>query len=267
MAITFDAPSSSWQTASRTTVEPRISYPIPQNASAVFYEHAFAQNPAYWSPSALDAVMASTTLDSAIDSSTTTIAVASTDGFPAQGSVKINSEIIPYTGRTATTFTGATVVSYHAPTAVNSTAYLVEETPQQSVSGDMVEWTKKFATVPDAWSEYSESAFTFPGYYNDTAESNFRSPQAINATIKSTLTYALTTDPYTDLDVANQMFRVINDATDKTVVNYVNASTVPTYTTYTGYVSGSTLIYSAQSTLARFAGNIWVRTDFQTKAQ
>ena len=210
MAITYDAPSTSWQTASRITIEPRISYPIAQNTSAVFYEHDFTQNPAYWSPTALDTVMASTTLDSAIDSSTITLDVASTAGFPAQGTVLINAETIPYTGRTPTTFTGVTVVSYHAPTAVYSTAYLVAETPQQSMSGGMVTWTKRFATVPDAWVNYAEATFQFPGYYNDVYEANFRCPQSINATIKTTATYAKTTDPYANLDVANQLFRVVD---------------------------------------------------------
>jgi hypothetical protein len=51
-----------------------------------------------------------TTLGVAITSavSTTAITVASTTGFPASGTIQIDSEIIAYTGTTATTFTGIT---------------------------------------------------------------------------------------------------------------------------------------------------------------
>lgn len=52
----------------------------------------------------------STTLGVAITSTTATtdITVASTTGFPSSGSIQIDSEIIAYTGKTATTFTGIT---------------------------------------------------------------------------------------------------------------------------------------------------------------
>jgi len=51
-----------------------------------------------------------TTLGVAITSttSTTAITVASTTGFPTSGTIQIDSEIIAYTGTTATTFTGIT---------------------------------------------------------------------------------------------------------------------------------------------------------------
>lgn len=51
-----------------------------------------------------------TTLGVAITSTTSTadITVASTTGFPSAGSIQIDSEIIAYTGKTATTFTGIT---------------------------------------------------------------------------------------------------------------------------------------------------------------
>lgn len=51
-----------------------------------------------------------TTLGAAITSTTATtaITVASTTGFPTSGTIQIDSEIIAYTGTTATTFTGIT---------------------------------------------------------------------------------------------------------------------------------------------------------------
>lgn len=49
---------------------------------------------------------AATTLDGSISNSDTTITVASTAAFPSSGIFTIDSEIIAYTGTTATTFTG-----------------------------------------------------------------------------------------------------------------------------------------------------------------
>jgi hypothetical protein len=49
-----------------------------------------------------------TTLSTALNASATTISVATTAAFSATGSLLIDSEIINYTGKTATTFTGCT---------------------------------------------------------------------------------------------------------------------------------------------------------------
>lgn len=49
-----------------------------------------------------------TTLNGAINNLVTTITVASTTSFPSAGKIKIDSEVISYTGLTATTFTGCT---------------------------------------------------------------------------------------------------------------------------------------------------------------
>jgi len=55
-----------------------------------------------------------TTLDGSITSSDTVITVDSTVGFEAIGTITIDSEDIVYTGKTATTFTGATVTVSHS---------------------------------------------------------------------------------------------------------------------------------------------------------
>ena len=55
-----------------------------------------------------------TTLDGSITSVDTTITVDSTVGFEAVGTITIGSEDIVYTGKTATTFTGATVTESHS---------------------------------------------------------------------------------------------------------------------------------------------------------
>ncbi len=53
----------------------------------------------------------STTLNGDHNNSVTTITVISTTGFPTRGFISIETEVISYTGTTATTFTGATRAS------------------------------------------------------------------------------------------------------------------------------------------------------------
>jgi hypothetical protein len=71
-------------------------------------------------------------LNGAIDNSVTTIVVDSTSAFPSSGSIKINNEIITYTGKTATDFTGCvrgtggTTAASHLDNSVviNSTSWV-----------------------------------------------------------------------------------------------------------------------------------------------
>lgn len=71
-------------------------------------------NPEYWVVGGLNAIYAydntgsSTTLNGDINSSVTTITVASTVGFEDVGTITIDEENITYTGKTSTTFTGCT---------------------------------------------------------------------------------------------------------------------------------------------------------------
>src|SRR5215218_2485284 len=51
---------------------------------------------------------AATTLDGAISNAVTTMTVADTTGFAPTGQLLVETEVIGYTGRTATTFTGLT---------------------------------------------------------------------------------------------------------------------------------------------------------------
>ena len=66
-----------------------------------------------------DVVVGFTTLTTGIGTAETTISVSNTKGFPVEyGLLKINDEIITYTGKTATTFTGCVrgfsgITSYH----------------------------------------------------------------------------------------------------------------------------------------------------------
>ena len=71
-------------------------------------------DPEFWVVGGLAAIYAydntgsSTTLNGSINSSVTTVTVASTTGFESIGTITIGEENITYTGKTSTTFTGCT---------------------------------------------------------------------------------------------------------------------------------------------------------------
>ncbi|MDC3096346.1 flagellar hook-basal body complex protein [Alphaproteobacteria bacterium] len=69
-----------------------------------------------------------TTVSSTINDSVTTVTVASTDGFDDSGFIRIGTEVIAYTGKTATTFTGLTRGSAGTTAASHSaTANIFQE--------------------------------------------------------------------------------------------------------------------------------------------
>jgi len=66
-----------------------------------------------------------TTLNGGINNSVTTITVVSTAGFPTAGELRIESEVITYTGKTPTTFTGCTRGARGSANAAHSTGVTV----------------------------------------------------------------------------------------------------------------------------------------------
>lgn len=70
-----------------------------------------------------------TNLSADIISSTTTISVNSTTGFSSAGKIQIGDEIISYTGKTATTFTGCTRGADSTTAASHSSGWKVYQAP------------------------------------------------------------------------------------------------------------------------------------------
>jgi hypothetical protein len=66
-----------------------------------------------------------TTLNGGINNSVTTITVVSTAGFPTAGQIRIESEVITYTGVTPTTFTGCTRGARGSANVAHSTGVAV----------------------------------------------------------------------------------------------------------------------------------------------
>ncbi len=105
-----------------------------------YVDNAFASGGAY-APATL------TTVNGAHTLSDTTLTVASTSGYPTTGTLLIGSEIIPYTGKTATTFTGLTRGGFGSTAAAISNSATVNNfllmarsttttTPKFVITGD-----------------------------------------------------------------------------------------------------------------------------------
>lgn len=108
-----------------------------------------------------------TTLTANINNSVTTIPVASTTNFANAGAVLIGSEIISYTGKTATSFTGCTRGQYSSTAASHlSGAYVGEvQPPTGSVALFMTQTSSSNGVALDP-ADKSKIVFTTAGYYN-----------------------------------------------------------------------------------------------------
>jgi len=162
-----------------------------------------------------------------------------------------------------------TAVALDTADATYTSAFLIEESRPFNAGPSLVQFTRKYATVPSTMTSYRWEVVTFLGYYVNLAEgsSSYR-PQLVRLSpITETRTFiknaagsfAITGTPY----------EVEKTGSDATLVQYVNASTSPTITTYQSLVSGSTAIQFEPNSIERAygAGNIWMQTQSKTVAQ
>lgn len=113
-----------------------------------------------------------TTLTTAIpnSSSTSDIVVASTAGFASAGAILIESELITYTGKTATTFTGITRSQYGSSGSSHAAGVYVTEA--QGVASASTALAVPFDTTDTSnqvaldSSDSSKVVFSVAGYYN-----------------------------------------------------------------------------------------------------
>lgn len=113
-----------------------------------------------------------TTLTNAIpnSSSTATIVVASTAGFASTGAILIEEEVITYTGKTATTFTGITRSEYGSSGSSHAAGVYVTEA--QGVASASTALALPFDTTDTSNevsldpADLSKIVFAVAGYYN-----------------------------------------------------------------------------------------------------
>lgn len=108
-----------------------------------------------------------TTLTSNISNSATTIPVASTASFQSAGVIYIGSELISYTGKTATSFTGCTRGQYSTSNAAHVAGVYVGEAQAATapVALFMSETTSSNGVALDP-ADKSKIVFDTAGYYN-----------------------------------------------------------------------------------------------------
>lgn len=113
-----------------------------------------------------------TTLTNAIpnSSSTATIVVGSTAGFASAGTILIGQELISYTGKTATTFTGITRSVYGSSGSSHAAGVYVSEaqgvasaTTALAIPFDTTDASNQVALDP---LDNTKVVFNLPGYYN-----------------------------------------------------------------------------------------------------
>lgn len=111
-----------------------------------------------------------TTLTAGISNSDTTIPVVSTDLFQSSGHLLIGSELLAYTGKTATTFTGATRGVYGTTNVAHSSGDAVTEalgvasaTTSVSIPFDTTDATNGVAIDG---TDPTKIVFDVAGYYN-----------------------------------------------------------------------------------------------------
>lgn len=108
-----------------------------------------------------------TTLTANINNAVTTLPVVSTANFPNAGAVLIGSEIISYTGKTATSFTGCTRGLYGSSAAAHlSGAYVGEVQPPTGAVALVMTQTSSSNGVSLDPTDKSKVVFTTAGYYN-----------------------------------------------------------------------------------------------------
>jgi hypothetical protein len=108
-----------------------------------------------------------TTLSAGINNAVTTIPVVSTTGFQNAGAFIIGSEVITYTGKTATSFTGCTRGQYGSSNAAHLAGVYVGEAqaPTGAVALIMSDTTSSNGVALDP-ADKSKVMFTTAGYYN-----------------------------------------------------------------------------------------------------
>jgi len=108
-----------------------------------------------------------TTLSGNINSSVTTVPVVSTSGFRSAGVIRINNEIISYTGKTSTSFTGCTRGDFGTSNASHNSGDFVHGS-QALASGGSAAVKLNTTNLSNGISLVEESKITVanPGIYN-----------------------------------------------------------------------------------------------------
>ena len=155
--------------------------------------------------------------------------------------------------------------------ATYTSAFLFEETEPSPIGNGLVEWTRKYGTVPSTFSYNTSESYSFIGYYDSyDTNSSYRDTYPTPTIVKVTNYFIKSTDIETDFAfnvVDDQSFVSLNNRNEK--INYVDGTSSPSISAYQALVTAGSYINVRDSliTKAYGAGNIYRKQRFETKAK
>lgn len=158
---------------------------------------------------------------------------------------------------------------------------LVEESALNNLGGGVVEWTRTYAKLPDAFDQFETTNYNFIGFYgtviaiNVTAVSGrLRFVKSVTSRIHNEFFLVGTGGSYTDAaeipSVEAQKY-YIGDETQLTDFlgddTVLDTASTPTRTDYETMIGAGDEIVAEDSRLTHWLGNYWLRQTRYVKAQ
>jgi hypothetical protein len=141
-----------------------------------------------------------------------------------------------------------------------TTAFLVQETDLQNLGAGLVQWTRRYATVPATRSEYESFAYTFPAYLAGAESDPMREP--LTRSVQSRVEYAYfhvgtaLVPTVADIELAQRQRYVFPPYGDS---DKVHSGTEPTLTEYLEWVDEGRELVAEDARCHAWLGNIYER--------
>lgn len=175
---------------------------------------------------------------------------------------------------------GFTATALNTTFDLDATYYLVEEGQPQNIGAAARKWTRRYAKVPDSWSESAGIyAYNFIGIISFSALPEGRSRQVLEVPLRVQRDYFLvgsggsysTIEQLVLAQTIPQQTYYLQLYTSSYVQTLTpigaDVPTVPSAEQYLGWVASGTEITVETSSFVRWMGNIWCRETRYVKAR
>jgi hypothetical protein len=274
----YDDPNSDgFGQAVKISVRPVIDFPFPLDHSAMTFTDQYVQQFDNFSPLAVGTphpylkleISGTVSVITNTDVVTGTATTFTSDFLPndviwLNGVSHLIASIDSDTTITlAVLYEGVTSSSL---TAYRAKCYLTSEDGFNFLDNGIMSYNRNYASLPDGHEEFKMAGFTFPAYRSTSTDKGNPIRMQFNNIVvsKNTWSYVRTNDPETDL-ITLPKFEPIDSGGN--TVNFVASDTTPTMTTYESYVSGSSYVRTAETTVSPWLGNIWAMLNIEVLAQ
>ncbi|MGC3961332.1 MAG: hypothetical protein QM813_26415 [Verrucomicrobiota bacterium] len=178
-------------------------------------------------------------------------------------------------------------LALNTPHPTIATAFLVGESPLEDLGAGVVQWTRRFATVPANRDEFESFSYRFPGLlgasnppYNQywvTEPGDGRDPRVDTVSSRLAHEYFLVgagqtyTTPSEIPVIESQQYTLVGN--DNVSINYLLAAGVypddstPTKEDYLTMIASEDELVAEDSRISRWLGNIFVRITRYVKAK